>query len=379
MATMASLVPFIVLIARLPAPASSVQALEHATSAIRTMTIGAYAARTGFIAHTYEPVPADDVQINCPMTGVFVPLPGGITVNGTVPLVPLGVVIVTVSTAVDAMALIVKVTVTVVEFTTTMLLATTFTSDTVTAVAPVRFVPVRVADTIEPCTPWVGEIKVNVGVVGPVTVNVTVPVVPPGVVMLTVLAVRAAPDEITKFAVTEVELATAILFTVMPVPDTVMAVAPVRRVPVRVTPTVVPAVPLVGEIEESVGVGAVTVKVTVPVVPAGVVMLTVLAVRAALEGIVKVAVTLVELTTVRALTVMSPPYTFTAVAPVRFAPVSVTLTAVPATPLVGEIELSAGAELAALNATVEPLQVPAGEPLQCGLKVPAGFVLASMA
>jgi hypothetical protein len=85
-------------------------------------------------------------------------------------------------------------------------------------------------------------------------------------------------------------------------------------------------------IELSVGGGSSTVNATVPEVPPGVVTLTVLPVSAAPAGIAKVAVTEVELTTEMALTVMSPPDTFTADAPVKLVPVRVTGTLAPCAP-----------------------------------------------
>jgi hypothetical protein len=65
---------------------------------------------------------------------------------------------------------------------------------------------------------------------GPNTVNVTALVVPSGVTTVTFLAPVAAvvPEEIVKVAVTVVSLRTARLLTVTPVPDTLMADAPVR-------------------------------------------------------------------------------------------------------------------------------------------------------
>jgi hypothetical protein len=100
--------------------------------------------------------------------------------------------------------------------------------------------------------PFVAEVKASVPAF---TVNVTVLLVPPGVVTLTVLAERAAVAEIVKFAVTEVSLTTVMAPTVMPVPDTLIADVPVRFVPVRVTATVLPRCPVLGEIEVRVGAG----------------------------------------------------------------------------------------------------------------------------
>ena len=76
---------------------------------------------------------------------------------------------------------------------------------------------------------------------------------------------------------------------VTPVPDTFTAVVPARPVPVRVTGRLVePRNPDAGLMEVSVG--AATVNETKPVVPAGVVTLTFLAVSAAPAVIVKVVV-----------------------------------------------------------------------------------------
>ncbi|HWC16417.1 MAG TPA: hypothetical protein VG498_05360, partial [Terriglobales bacterium] len=105
--------------------------------------------------------------------------------------------------------------------------------------------------------------------------KLTVLLVPAAVVTLTVLVVAAAPIEITKFAVTVVEFTTVMELTAMPVPEGFTAVVPVRLVPVSVTRTVVPRVPDVGEIEDSVG--PLTVNVTALVVPFGVATVTFLA------------------------------------------------------------------------------------------------------
>ena len=104
----------------------------------------------------------------------------------------------------------------------------------------------------------------------------------------------------------------------------------VKLLPARTTATGLAAAtvrrkPEAGVIEERIGVpGFTTVKVTGVVVPAGVVTVTFLAVRAAVAVIVNVALTCVSLTTVKPLTVMPPPVTFTAVAPVRLMPVNTT-------------------------------------------------------
>lgn len=120
----------------------------------------------------------------------------------------------------------------------------------VTAVAPVRRVPVRVTGTVVLRVPDVGVIEVSVG---PITVNVTALLVPPGVVTVTFLAVVAAEAVIVNVAVICVALTTVTLLTVKPVPDTVTAVAPVKLVPVRVTATAEPRTPVLGAIDVSVG------------------------------------------------------------------------------------------------------------------------------
>src|SRR5436853_1239498 len=97
--------------------------------------------------------------------------------------------------------------------------------------------------------PKVAEVKLTVP--WP-TVNVTVLLVPPGVVTLTVLAERVAVAVIVKVVVTVVEV-TVKAPTVTPVPETFTDVAPVRFVPVRVTGTAVPRAPDAGAIEVSVG------------------------------------------------------------------------------------------------------------------------------
>jgi len=74
-------------------------------------------------------------------------------------------------------------------------------------------------------------------------VNVTVLLVPPGVVTLTVLAPSVALAVMVKVVVTVVEVEVkAPAVTPLP-PDTVTAVAPVRFVPVKVTGTSVPRAP----------------------------------------------------------------------------------------------------------------------------------------
>src|SRR2546430_13424096 len=127
----------------------------------------------------------------------------------------------------------------------------------VTGARGVGIVNVRVlTPNTVPSVPFVAAVKVNVPC-GAVTVNVTVLLVPPGVVTLTVLAPSAAVGVMVKVVVTVVEV-TVKAPAVTPVPDTITAGAPVRFVPVKVTATAAPLAPDVGAIEVSVG-GAVVV------------------------------------------------------------------------------------------------------------------------
>jgi len=106
-------------------------------------------------------------------------------------------------------------------------------------------------------------------------------------------------------------------------------VVAVRLVPVRVTGTAVPTIAVTGVIEVNVGDTTVNAPIRMLLVPVGVVTLTLLAPGVAVLANVKVAVTVVEFTTVILLTAIPVPLVFTAVAPVRLVPVSVTETAVP--------------------------------------------------
>jgi len=226
-----------------------------------------------------------------------------------------------------APAAIVKVALTVVSFTTVTPETVTRVPDTATAVVPVRLVPVRVTVTGGPLRlPEFGEIEFRVG---PSTVNVTVLLVAPLVVTLTVLAPSVAPAVIASVAVTVVSFTTVIALAVTPVPETVTAVVPVKRRPLRVTGTLVPRTPVTGLIVESVGPCTVNAPVKVLLAAPFVVTLTFLAVSAAPAVIVKFAVTVVSFTTVTALGVTPAPDTVTAVVPVRFVPVMVTRTEVP--------------------------------------------------
>jgi hypothetical protein len=95
-----------------------------------------------------------------------------------------------------------------------------------------------------------GLIEVSVG---PWTANVTELVVPAGVTTVTFLFPVPAVVVITMFAVTVVAVGVPVMVAVAPEPDTVTPVAPVRRLPVSVTGTVVPRTPDVGLIDARIG------------------------------------------------------------------------------------------------------------------------------
>jgi hypothetical protein len=321
---------------------------------------------TAFTPVRLVPVRVTETVVPCkPVGGATEVSVGDTTVNAPIrklELAPPEFVTLTFLAPFTAAPVNVKVAVTVVEFTTVTLPTVTPAPLMLTAVVPVRLVPVRVTETVVPRIPRIGVIEVRLGAT---TVNAPNRVlVPAGDVRVIFLAVSAAVPEIVKVAVTVEEFTTTMLLTVMPPPLRVTDVVPVRLLPLKVTGTARPCVPVFGEIEVSTGTAA-GVTVNAPVrmllVPPGVVTLTFLAVSAALPAIVKVAVTVVALTTAILLTVMPPPVTVTAVAPVRFVPVRVTVGAPPWLPVTGEIEVSVGgAVVVTVNAPSRMLVVPPG-------------------
>ena len=98
------------------------------------------------------------------------------------------------------------------------------------------------------------------------TVNVTALVTPPGVDTVTFLAVVAVRLlVIVKVAVTVVALTATRLLTVTPGPGAMlMAKAPLRLVPTKVTGTAVPRNPVLGVIDVSVGAATVLANSTAP-------------------------------------------------------------------------------------------------------------------
>jgi hypothetical protein len=187
-----------------------------------------------------------------------------VIVNGRVLLVPPGVVMPRFLIPSGASLEMFRVAVTCVGETTVRLVTGIRAPTPVTAKAPVRLVPVKVTVTLVPRAPEMGEIDVSVGAGGAVTVNVTGLVIPPGVDTRTFLAVVAAVLLIVNVAVTAVALTTTRLLTVTPAPEMVTMKAPVRFVPVRVTGTAVPRIPVLGAMEVSVGAAVVLANSTAP-------------------------------------------------------------------------------------------------------------------
>ena len=209
----------------------------------------------------------------------------------------------------------------------------------VTAVAPVRLVPVRVTGAVVPCVPAVGLIDISVG---PCTVNAPLNtlLVPIGVTTLTFLALTVAPAVIAQVALTVVAV-DVMPPHVTPVPETVIAVAPERFVPIRLTGTLVARTPVPGVIEVSVGPCTVNAPVKVFVGPIGVVTLTFLALRVAPAVIAQVALTVVAVEVIP-VQVTPVPEIVTPVAPVRLVPLKLTGTLVPRTPVPGLTAVSVG-------------------------------------
>jgi hypothetical protein len=187
----------------------------------------------------------------------------------------------------------------------------------------VKFVPVIV--TVIPVPALVGVKLVIVG--GAINVKPVFVPIPPGVVTETLPLAPAATTAVMDVAETTVKLAAA-------VPPKLTAVAPVKFVPVIVTVT--PLAALVGAKLVTVGAG-INVKPARVAVPPGVVTETLPdAPPAATTAVMDVAETTVKLAA-------AVPPKLTAVAPVKFVPVIVTV--VPAPALVGVKLVMVGGEI----------------------------------
>jgi hypothetical protein len=117
-----------------------------------------------------------------------------------------------------------------------------------------KFVPVSVTFTVCPCVPELGLTEVSVGA-PEFTVNACEPLVWPELVTVTFWAPVGALAAMVNVAVIDVLLATVRLLTVMPVPLRLIVDPDTKFVPVSVTATAAPWMPLLGAIEVSVGLG----------------------------------------------------------------------------------------------------------------------------
>ena len=184
------------------------------------------------------------VEPRAPEFGAIDVRVGPCTVNGSALLAAAAPATLTVTlwaAVVEALAEMVKFAVAVVGLVTFTALTVIPKPETATVVSPVmKLLPVSVTATVVPRTPVAGEIEVNVGVGGIVTVKATVLLTPPGAVTVTFLAVPAANAEMVRVVCTSVALTTVMGPTVMPPPDTVTAVVPVKPLPKRSTGTGVP-------------------------------------------------------------------------------------------------------------------------------------------
>lgn len=181
-----------------------------------------------------------------------------------------------------------------------------------TAVAPVKFVPVIVTVILLPALVGVNEITVG----GPMNMNPGFVAVPPGVVTATLPEAPAATTAVTLVGETTVK-------DVAAVPPKFTAVAPVKFVPVIVT--VVPLTALAGKKEVTVGAG-IKIKPGLVAVPPGVVTETFPDAPAPTTAVILVADTTIN-------EVAAVPPKLTAVVPMKFVPVMVTV--VPLGPVVG--------------------------------------------
>jgi hypothetical protein len=250
---------------------------------------------------------------------------GAVTVKVTVLLVPSPFVTETAFAPVAALEEITKAAVTdvAVELVpVTVIPLETFTVD------PVRFVPVKVIWTVLPCAPADGLMLANVGVRA-LTVKLTGLLVPPVVVTVTFAMLGVAFGAIVNVAVIRVPLALETLETVIPALSTPTLTGEAKFLPVSVTDTLAPCVPLVGLMLLRTGAGGVTVKTTAEEVPPAVVTVTFAGPVAAPEATANVAVIRVLLTTA-ILVMLTLLFAMLTVAPeTKLAPVSVTGTLLP--------------------------------------------------
>jgi hypothetical protein len=149
---------------------------------------------------------------------------------------------------------------------------------------------------------------------------------------------------ITQLAVTEVLPGVTPEHVTPPPPLIVTVLAPLRLLPLMVTDTVVPRLPLVGLIEVIAGAVTVNAPVSVLLLPlAAVVTVTSRAVAGAVVEITQLAVTCVPPAFEAALEHVTPVLDIvTPLAPLRLLPLMVTGTVVPRSPLTGLIDVMVG-------------------------------------
>jgi len=183
---------------------------------------------------------------------------GVVTVKVIGALVPAGVVTVTFLGPSSALPSTRNVAFSDVLLVTTTPVTVTPEPLTVTVVASAaKCVPVRICDTVVPVAPSCWRrlaMDGNETVAAAMTENDCGALVPPAVVIVTVRAPGAAAASMTKLVVSDVALCTVVPLAVTPDPLIAIVVAPTTKpVPLSVADTVVPAEPVAGRIDVSVG------------------------------------------------------------------------------------------------------------------------------
>jgi len=233
-----------------------------------------------------------------------------------------------------------------------------------------KLVPVSVIVTPVPTVVLVGLIAVNVGA-GLLTVKVCADVVPPpGGGLVTVTLTGPAVTTSAAGTVTCSDVAVCMVGVNTLAPKFTVELA-TKLVPVSVKVTPVPAVVFVGLIEVNVGTGLLTVKACADVVPppgGGLVTVTLIgpAVATSVAGTVTcsdVAVCMVGVNT------FAPK--FTVEPAIKFVPVNVRVTPVPAVVLVGLMEVSVGARLSTVKVCADVVPPPGGGLVTVTLTGPA--------
>src|SRR5579862_4246107 len=295
---------------------------------------------------------------------LIIGVPGFTTVKVTGVVGAPVVVTVTFLAVSAAVAAMVKFAVMVVSLTTVKALTVMLPPVTAIPVAgftPVwKLMPVSVTACVVPLAPVGGAIE-NSPAGGTVTVKVTALLVPPlvGAVTVTFLAPAAAPAAMLIVAAMLVSLSTVKLVTVMPPPEKLTEVVPVRPEPVKdIAKAFVPRLAEAGLI--AVSTGPVIANGSVLLAPPAEVTPTFTLPIVAAAVLVMVAVIWVRLLIVTPLTVTPVAAgVMTTVVPVtKLVPVKVTTTDVPRTSVAGKMDVKVGAA-GATTVNVTALLVPA--------------------